>query len=224
MTDETEINPLRAMMVANIIAQNPSESITVENLAPFFPKDFDLGEDDLENYRQSRPVIFEGESEATTAATQEAAPDAVAEPEAPPPPATPDQVEAATNRRVAADQSLANARSAVMAAGWVERDARDKLAKAVSAFQSGFAPITREMLMRDVIASEQARKAAGHPSQRQGQPGKSVVDRIAFHGRGGNPARGDYRRGAFPSQTKGAPNYDPRRGAVAAQPKLPSER
>lgn len=225
MTDETEINPLRAMMVQNIINQNSSEPMTVENLAQFFPKDFDLGEDDLERYRQSRPVIFEGEPEATPAATQEAAPEAVAEPEAPPPPppATPDAIEAATVRRIAADQSLANARVAVIVAGNVERAARDKLAKAVSAFQSGFAPITREMLMRDVIASEQQRKAAGHPLQpQQSRPGKSVVDRLAFYGRGGNPARGDYRRGAFPSQAKGAPNYDPRRGAVA-QPKLPSD-
>jgi pyruvate/2-oxoglutarate dehydrogenase complex dihydrolipoamide acyltransferase (E2) component len=241
-----EINPLRAMMVQNIINQNSSEPITVENLAPFFPKDFDLGEDDLENYRQSRPVIFEGEPEAMPAATQEAAPEAVAEPEAPPP-ATPDAIEAATVRRIAADQSLANARVAVTVAGNVERAARDKLAKAVSAFQSGFAPITREMLMRDVIASEQARKAAGHVTQRQGRPGNSVVDQSAFYGRGGNPARyapapwglngkpvpagtpgavpgaKGYRRGAFSSQEKGARNDNPARGPVAALPKVPSE-
>jgi pyruvate/2-oxoglutarate dehydrogenase complex dihydrolipoamide acyltransferase (E2) component len=222
-----EINPLRAMMVQNIIAQNPSESITVENLAPFFPKDFDLGEDDLEHYRLSRPVTFEGEPEATPAATQEAAPEAAsepAEPEAPPTPATPDAIEAATVRRIAADQSLANARVAVLTAGNDERAARTKLAQAVTEFQSGFPKITRESLMRDYVQSEQARKAAGHVSQPQGRPGKSVVDRIAFYGRGGNPARGDYRRGAFPSQAKGAKNFDPRRGAVAAQPKVPSER
>jgi len=146
----------------------------------------------------------------------------VAEPEAPP--ATPEAIERATARRLAADHALANARVAVIGAQNTERDARGKLAKAVSAFQSGFPPITREQLMRDMIASEQARKAAGHTSHPQSRPGKSVVDRVAFYGRGGNPARGDYRRGAFPSQAFGAPNHDPRRGAVAAQPKVPSER
>jgi pyruvate/2-oxoglutarate dehydrogenase complex dihydrolipoamide acyltransferase (E2) component len=247
MTDETEINPRRAMMVQNIIALNSAEPMTVENLAQFFPPDFDLGEDDLEHYRQSRPITFEGEPEATPAATQEAAPEAASEPEAPPPPATPDQIEAATVRRIAADQSLANARVAVITAGNVERNARTKLAQAVTEFQNGFPKVTRDQLMRDMIASEQERKAAGHPSQRQGRPGNSEVDRSAFYGRGGNPARHSpppwslngklvpagtpgavqgakgYQRGAFRSQDKGAPNYDPRRGAVAAFPKVPSE-
>jgi hypothetical protein len=220
MTEETEINPLRAAMVANVIAQNSGEALTVENIARLLPDNFDLGEDDLEHYRQSRPITFEGEPEATPAATQEAAPEAVAEPEAPP--ATPDQIETATQRRIAADQSIANARVAVIAAGNVERAARAKLAEAVTTFQNGFPKVTREQLMRDMIASEQERKAAGNPLRPQGRPGKSAVDRTAFYGRGGNPARGDYRRGAFPSQAKGAPNYDPRRGAVAALPKVPS--
>src|ERR1700682_4183835 len=104
---QDDVNPLRAMMLANIIAQNSDVPITVESLAPFLPQDFALGEDDLEHYRQSRPVTLEGEPEAKPAATQEAAPEAVAEPETPPPPATPDAIEAATVRRIAADQSLA---------------------------------------------------------------------------------------------------------------------
>lgn len=270
MSEDTETNPLRAMMVANIIAQNPGEPITVESLAKLLPGNFDLGEDDLEHYRQSRPVTFEGEPEApeqdrfdrmgeqVDPATYEPRPlpdglknpppiAASAEPEAPPP-ATPEAIDAAVHRRIMADQGIANARVAVTVAGNIERAARTKLAEAVTEFQNGFPKVTRETLMRDYVASEQARKAAGHPLQRQGRPGKSEVDQSAFYSRGGNPARHfpppwslngklvppgtpgavegskGYRRGALPSQARGAPNFNPARGNVVAQPKVPSER
>jgi hypothetical protein len=265
MTEEREVNPLRALMVENIINQNSDVPITVGSLAPLLPDNFDLGEDDLELYRERHPheaeptpaqreaadmvqgilsgdapIVFEGESEQTPEAVGEAEAKAKAKafnghrerqrqpikaPEADslaPAPATPEQIEAATLRRNKAEQTLANARVAVMVAQNAERGARAKLAEAVTTFQKGFPKVTHEQLMRDVIASEQQRKAAGHPLRPQGQPGKSVVDRVAFYGRGGNPARGDYRRGAFAASAKGAPNYDPRRGAVAA--KVPSER
>jgi len=261
MTDQ--INPLRAMMVENIIAKNAEVPITVEALAPLLPDNFDLGEDDLEHYREAHPIEFEGEPtpaqreaadmvqnllsgepiifeseagqepEAPTpelppqakalAATKTAVPEA--EPIAPAPaPADPAAIEAAVIRRNKAEQDLANARVLQITENETERRLRTELAKAVTDFQASFPPITREQLMRDVIASEQERKANGHPLQPQGRPGKSVVDRLAFFGRGGNPARGDYRRGAFPASSKGAPNFNPARGAVAAQPKLPSER
>jgi hypothetical protein len=259
MTEQTEVNPLRAMMVENIIHQNSNLPITVENLAPLLPDNFDLGEDDLERYRErhpleaeptpqqreaadmvqsllsDEPIVFEGEAEQSSEAIGDAEARAfnahresqrapIKAPEADSPaPATPEAIDAAIVRRNKAEQGLANARVAVTVAGNAERAARAKLAEAVTTFQNGFPKVTREQLMRDVIASEQERKAAGHPLQPQGRPGKSAVDRQAFYGRGGNPARGDYRRGAFPAQAKGAPNYDPRRGAVAAQTKVPSE-
>jgi hypothetical protein len=228
MTEETEINPMRVMMVTSIIQRNQGEAFTVENLTRFFPADFDLGEDDLAHYRAAHPIDvppeppieFEGDTAPTAEAPAPAVESAKPEPEpAQPPP--PEAIEAAVTRRNKAEQDLANARVLQITEDNQERALRGDLAKAVSAFQSGFPPITREQLMRDVIASEQERKAAGHPSRPQSGPGKSVVDRVAFYGRGGNPARGDYRRGAFSSQAKGAPNYDPRRGAVA---KAPSER
>jgi hypothetical protein len=263
MTEEREVNPLRALMVENIINQNPDVPITVEALAPLLPDNFDLGEDDLELYRERHPleaeptpaqreaadmvqgilsgdapIVFEGEAEQSPEAIGEAEARAfnahresqraaIKAPEADSPapaPATPEQIDAAILRRNKAEQGLANARVAVTVAGNAERAARAKLAEAVTTFQNGFPKVTHEQLMRDVIASEQQRKAAGHPLRPQGQPGKSAVDRQAFYGRGGNPARGDYRRGAFPAQAKGAPNYDPRRGTVAVQPKVPSER
>jgi hypothetical protein len=259
MTEEREVNPLRALMVENIINQNSDVPITVEALAPLLPDNFDLGEDDLELYRERHPleaeptpaqreaadmvqgilsgdapIVFEGEAEQSPEAIGEAEARAfnahresqrapIKAPEADSPaPATPEQIDAAILRRNKAEQGLANARVAVTVAGNAERAARAKLAEAVTTFQNGFPKVTHEQLMRDVIASEQQRKAAGHPLRPQGQPGKSVVDRVAFYGRGGNPARGDYRRGAFAASAKGAPNYDPRRGAVAA--KVPSER
>jgi hypothetical protein len=233
-------NPRRNQMIEEAIAAHPGEPMTVANLAQYFEPAFDFGEDDLDWYREAHPIEFEAEAEPTPVATQAPAPEpqppqaralaASRAPESKPlervapepaPPADPAAIEAAVSRRNKAEQDLANARVLQITEDNTERALRGDLAKAVGAFQSGFPPITREQLMRDVIASEQERKAAGHPSRPKSQPGKSVVDRVAFYGRGGNPARGDYRRGAFSSQAKGAPNYDPRRGAVA---KVPSER
>src|ERR1700720_2023371 len=170
MTEETEINPLRAMMVVNIIQQNSDVPITVESLAPLLPPDFSLGEDDLEHYRESHPqaeppIEFEGDTAPTAEAPAPAVESAKPQPEPEPEPAqppTPEAIEAAVTRRNKAEQDLANARVLQITEDNTERALRGDLAKAVSAFQSGFPPITREQLMRDVIASEQERKAAGH--------------------------------------------------------------
>ena len=242
-------NPLRKMMTTNVIHQNPDVPLTVEALRPFFPDDFDLGEDDLAPHVQAAAGIeFEGELPPTPKVLSDAevaalnvAPDpqgpsdgtsslsdafqsaAGIEPEIVPP--TPEEIEAAVQRRIQADQDLANRRSELLSAQSVERAARDKLSQAVSAFQKGFAPITPEQLRRSHVQEEaairQAIKDGTMPAPRNGAGvGKSVVDRQAFYSRGGSPGRGDYRRGAFPSQAQGAKNYDPRKGNVA---KLPSQ-
>jgi hypothetical protein len=215
MTDETEVNPLRGQMIRNTIGANPDAPLTIEGLKEFFPPDFDLGNDDLAPYQA---VEFEAEAEPTPKA------EAKPEPEAAPVAPTPEAIEAATLRRIKSDQDLANARVAVTVAGNAERTARDKLGKAVQAFQSGFPQITREKLVAD-HAKEQLeirRKIASGEMELRKNPGigKSVVDRTAFYGRGGNPARGDYRRNAYPSQMKGTKNYDPRRGPVYVPPKV----
>jgi hypothetical protein len=238
-------NPLREQMVKNIIGEHAGEPITVENLAKYLPDTFELGDDDLAPYQEvteqqrdnlallqtltgadpasARPIEFEGEPEAiTTRDGGSKEPEAVAESEAP---GTPEQIEAATLRRIKADQDLANKRVAVIAATNVERAARDRLAKAIGAFQSGFAPMTQQELRNQHVKeqTEIRRKIASgemKPPRRGTGVGKSVVDRTAFYGRGGNPATGNYRRGAYPSQAKGAPNFDPRRGATV---KVPSE-
>jgi hypothetical protein len=145
------------------------------------------------------------------------------------PKATAEAIEAATLRRIKADQDLANRRVELMAAQNAERDARTKLARAVTTFQNGFAPITPEQLRRSHVQEQADIRAAikeGRlPMPRRGAGiGKSAVDRAAYWSKfGGGPGAGGggaYRRGAMPSNVKGAPNYDPSRGAVA---KLPSE-
>lgn len=217
MTEER--NPLRDQMVKNIIGQHPGEPVTVEHLAQFLPPDFDLGDDDLQPYQQAAvsggppdtekrvldpATVYEAQmSPKQAAATQEA-------------------IEAATQRRIAADQVLANRRVELLAAQDAERVARDRLATSIMTFQKGFPPMTPEQLRRAHVQEQteirQAIKDGRLNPRKNTGHGKSMVDRQAFYGRGGNPAHGNYRRGAFPSQAYGAPNYDPRRGPVVKPP------
>ena len=138
------------------------------------------------------------------------------------PPATPQEIETAVLRRIQADQDLANRRSELLSAQSAERVARDALAKAVTQFQIKLAPVTPEALRRSHVAEQAAIRQAqkdGLLPQRPGPGiGRSVVDRQAYYSRGGSPARGSYQRGAYPSQAKGAPNFDPRRGATVKLP------
>ena len=210
MTIETEVNPLRAAMVLNVISQNPGEPIAVENLAKYLPDNFDLGPDDLERYAEAAlaeaVTTRDGgskEPEAVAESAAEIAPEQLSEPP------TPEAIEAATLRRIAADQNIANARVAVTVAANAERVARDKLATALGVFQSGFAPITPQELRRQHVQEQQEirRKiAAGEmPPPRHAGIGKSAVDRAAFYQRGGNPAGGGraYARGAAPAAAYG---------------------
>jgi hypothetical protein len=130
---------------------------------------------------------------------------------------TPEEVNAAVTRRIDSDQLVANARVDVLHAGNVERAAREKLAKAVTAFQTGLAPLTPEQLKKDYVKEQQAIRAgiaSGEiPVKPRGAIGKSVVDRIASYGRGGSPAHGNYRRGAYAASARGR----------TIAPKVPSE-
>jgi hypothetical protein len=138
--------------------------------------------------------------------------------------AAPDPVaiEAAVQRRNEADQGLANRRVELLAEQSAERVACDKLAQAVMTFQKGFPPMTPEELRRSHVREQHAIRAAGITPHRSLGIGKSVIDRTAYYERhGGGPATGNRRRGAYPSQAKGALNYDPRRGNVAAPPVTP---
>jgi hypothetical protein len=215
-------NPLRDQLVKNMIAQHPGEPLTVENFAPYFADlpNFDLGDDDLEQYAEAaaeQAIEFEGAPEPLAQPIK--APETVAE-SVKPVPGTPEEIEAATIRRLDADKTLANARVAIMAAQHDERDARNKLAKAVSAFQSGFAPITSQELRTQFVKEQQEIRRAIAAGEMPGRPGpkigKSAVDRAAYYQRGGTPTGGGraYARGALPASV---------RGRVFA-PKVPSER
>lgn len=234
MSNETEFNQVRHDMVKDVIELHGGP-ITIERIAAWLPNDFELGLDDLApflNEQAPTDIEFEGDEPATaeTPATVpvEAAPivEATAEPEAPPPP-TQEEIEAAVIRRNAADQALANRRAELIVAQGAERVTRDKLAKAIQTFQAGtpFKPMTRDELIRSHLAAEsalrQVRKNQGAPAPRIG---RSAVDRVAYYSKfGGGPGAGGgraYARGAAPSQAKGAPNFDPRRGPTV---KLPSQ-
>ena len=228
-------NILRKQMVAEAVGRAVSP-ITIEHVAKYLPDDFELDTEDLaphvpaeaEPAPQAQPFDWGALANRVDAlqANAPAAPEAeqaTAEPEAPA--VQPGDVEAATARRIAADSLVANARVALITAQNVEKDARTKLANAVTQFQSGFAPVTPEQLRRDHVneqaAIRQAQKDGTLPVVGRGHGiGKSVVDRMAAYSRGGNPAQGNYRRGAYPSQMRGAPNYDPRRGPVVKPPSV----
>ncbi|HUI12980.1 MAG TPA: hypothetical protein VL048_05865 [Xanthobacteraceae bacterium] len=180
-----------------------------------FPNLGEIGEDEAE----AAFAIIEAEAEQHAAtfeaeqpAEQQAAPQAdTPQPEAP----TMPPAEAVENLRLAS-VALANARAAVTTATNLRNRARERLASAVQAWQTGMPRMTRDQAAREVIATYQATRAE---QVRSIQPGPSVIDRVAANQRGGPAAWGNFRRGA--STVRGAPNFDPRKGPVA---KLPSQR
>lgn len=227
------MNQLREDYIADAV-QRAGSPITVEFVSKFLPEDFKLTANDLKEFQPAeaepapeaeRPFDWAALNDRVqrlnvNGAAPEAEPEAVAEPA---PPATADDIEAATLRRIAADSLVANARVAVISASNVERAARIKLGNAVTQFQSGFAPVTPEQLRRDFVREQQAIRAgiadgSIAPPPRGVGIGKSTVDRVAYAQRGGSH-QGNFRRGA--STVKGMPNFDPRKGPVA---KLPSQR
>jgi hypothetical protein len=213
MTIETEANPTRVAIVKKVIEAHADEPRTVEALSKYFEEysdenySFDFGADDIERYEMAEtPIEFTpDESEAKPETVLERARrigvDGVAPikaEDAEPPVATPEEIDAALDRKIAADHDLANARSALMGAQSVEKDARAKLAKAVTQFQIGLAPMTPEQLRREWIESQQEerrqRAAQGWPEPEHGRPGKSAIDRYRFNaGRGSVNTRGGHR-------------------------------
>jgi len=187
------------------------------------PKDFDLDADELaamiEHLGITAPVEAAVADDISPA--NKSADESVEEvPVEAPPELTSDQARDAV---VDWEKRLAHARGARIGAEQKARDMRGKLAKAVQEFVTGFSQLTPEQNVRQMIASEQARKAAGIPLGRpQHRGGPSVVDMAAGNANGNSANRAyapKFRRGA--STQKGALNFDPRKGPVA---KLPSQR
>ena len=135
------------------------------------------------------------------------------------------------DRAIAADRALAEARLTLARAKDALAASNAKLATTVTAFQVATGtkrPTQAEFFKQHAMEQNEIRRkiAVGElpsPQRRGAAIGRSAIDRAAFYQRGGNPAGGGgaYRRGAFPSQARGAPNYDPRRGATV---KLPSQK
>jgi hypothetical protein len=219
-------NPIRQQMTRQAVQENfnAGQPATVENVAKFLPADFDLAPDDLAPFIE--PPTPEGPDkafEANIAALLNGS-----EPAPPAPPAAPSP----RAHFAEAERALGERRVDLVRAKDAEANARRKLAIAITAFQqsTGTKPMTPDELFRANAKSEHEYRMAVargeiEPPKRPQGIGRSAVDRAAHYGRGGNPAGGGgaYRRGAYPSQYFGAPNYDPRRGPVAQRPKLPSE-
>ena len=114
--------------------------------------------------------------------------DGAAAPAAPAPPKL-SPAEALELKRLA-EIELAEARAAVMAATTRRQLARHKLAQAVQAWQRGLPTITRTDAAKEVIATQQADRAArvtaGNPYG--SQPGPSYVDRMRFYRNKGDGA------------------------------------
>lgn len=195
MSDETITgNAIRDNLLykAIIAAQENGEPISLACVAMRLPHDFDLGESELA---------------AMVAAMNEPQP-AEAEPQ-PEPDAAPIPSMAELQEWILAlNNSLSEARGDVLSLQNELRTARERLATAIGSFQQGFAPVTREQLMREHIAAEAERKRLGEGLNMRGssQPGPSVIDQSAFYSRGGSANRGygpKWRRGAFGAEHRG---------------------
>jgi hypothetical protein len=87
------------------------------------------------------------------------------------------------------EHELVTARQAVLEAQQTQRATRGTLSQTVLSWQNGGQVMTREQLQRDYIASEQARKLAGHPHGRRPTAGPSAIDRLAVYSGQGNGNR-----------------------------------
>jgi hypothetical protein len=229
------VNPLRVDMIANTIAQNPGEALTVENLARFFPENFELSKYDLKLHREppaEQPIEFEGAPEPQPQPMNHPLPvagnEAEQTPEPPPPPAR-EQIENAAQRRIKADQDLANARILQMTEDRTEHELRAKLAKAVTNFQAAFPPITRDTLMRQYNQEQAAIRGAiarGEMPAPQSNVPRGAVSRAAYFQKFGHGARTGGGRAYASRAVKTVDGKGPMQTAYPAQAygrKVPSE-
>jgi hypothetical protein len=222
-------------MVKNVIAQHLDEPITVENLAQYFPDDFSLGDGDLAPYIDAvpaeQPIEFEGapEPQPMNHPLPVAGNEAEQTPEPPPPPPAREQIENAAQRRIKADQDLANARILQMTEDRTEQELRAKLAKAVTNFQAAFPPITRETLMRQYAQEQAAIRGAiarGEMPAPQSNVPRGAVSRAAYFQKFGHGARTGGGRAYASRAVKTADGKGPMQTAYPSQAygrKVPSE-
>jgi hypothetical protein len=190
---------LRQTYIASAIgiAIEDGTPITVESLAPLLPSDFCLEQRDIDE--QPAPIMGEhaaseqlDDGDFTEPPVVDVHPSHVFEPQAedemkdieghkplmvdPELASVPPDV-----RLVQAQDALSQARANVITCQWREQEANAVLARAITTFQSGFAPVTHERLAREHIASELEQRrlvAAGViPPPPPQKTGNSEVDR-----------------------------------------------
>jgi len=180
-------NDLRDAMIRNAIQKvtERGDPLNLPIVQMELPDDFDLSQAELNDFApKPKSGVPNGTPDGSTASNEAVdgstvSHDTVDEADDLPPMT---QAEA-REMLVRLNDELSQERGNVITLTTRVRQARERVAKAIAAFQAGFVPVTREQLQREHIASEQARKAAGHPSMRgQSMPGPSVVDQAAFRG------------------------------------------
>lgn len=192
-------NEVRDGMLREAIeaVQAAGEPVTLEAVAARLPGDFDADRSELDAMLAAMtPPDRAVGANAPTARSDKSVPKSV-----------PTMAEL-QERIVKLNNDLSQARGDVLTLQSSLRTARERLAMAITSFQTGFAKVTREQLMREHIAGEQQRKARGESLNMRGQsrPGPSVVDSAAFYSRGGSANRGygpKWRRGAFDASQYG---------------------
>ena len=210
----TTRNIMRDEMIRAAIneAREAGKPVTVAVLGlEHLPSDFDLSQSELDGF-----LADEAEPTAVDLLTIES--DAPAdEPEAEAAPAM--TMDEARDRLVRLNNELSQARGDVLMLASKQRDARAKLAAAITQFQTGFPKLTPTELLRQHAREQNELRAQGKTGRvRQSRPGPSVVDQAAYYSRGGTANRGygpKWRRGAYAADSYGAPNSDPRRGAIS---------
>jgi len=135
----------------------------------------------------------------------------------------------ANNAILAASNRVAEARASLTVRRRETATARAALANAITIWQTGLPPYTREQLIRDHLRSEQEKRRqrieGGIPPQVK-IVGKSAIDRAAAYSHDNSPEgavqsrmQGNgRRRGAYPKNMLHQKNFDPARGPVFKVP------
>jgi hypothetical protein len=221
--DQEEVDGMLAEMNIGVAAEKPKAipSQKTENLAPMIqtnPEGHALASKSLENFEPPR------EAEA-----DESHEDAADETPAPEIRLTAQEANAAILK---AQNRLGEARIVIQRRRDATAKARAALATAITVWQCGLPPYSREQLVRDHLRSEQEKRRqrieGGIPPEVK-PVGKSAIDRRAAYStdnsaegfarkrnavEGGDGAR----RGAFPKSMMNQRNFDPRRGPVFKPP------
>jgi hypothetical protein len=219
-------NPARDQRLLDAIANTTAlgEAATFESVAASLPDDFDLGQDEFALF-VPQPVDAEFSVIEPGDGTPATPPPVTGKMHAPERPPTPAEVDEASNLVVSLTNELSQRRADVNVAGRRVQEAIALRARACSQFVARHRPYNAMQLAKDfgqaALASRQAVKDGTMAPPDRGQPGNSVVDRVAFYSRRDDAeGKGNHRRAVLMGGT-GQPIHPASARTVA---KLPSER